>query len=60
MKKPLYNQNYREIIRENDSFSASIMLLDIAFKKFGRSLMRTMLLISDKIINYLSRFLADR
>lgn len=37
MKKLLFNQEQRQIINENDSFSASHYLLQIAFYKFFKN-----------------------
>ena len=41
MKKPLFNEIERQVMRENKSFYASRMKLDIATKQFKKELMKT-------------------
>jgi hypothetical protein len=52
MKKPLFNQFERQVMRNDDSLYASTMLLHIAKKKFEKAFMKTYVgLLFEKYLN---------
>ncbi len=59
MKKPLFDEIERQIIREDKSFSASRMNLHIATKKFEKAFMKSLIgRFIQNTINWLDRKLA--